>query len=246
MKYFLTHVLEPGAEWQPGLELRLQSWVNEMDHRGVLIDGAPLRLDAEPTTVRRTDAGVVVSDGPFAETKEQIAGFDLIEAENLDEAIAVASAHPTLENGAIEVRPVAPGMPTPVPREPREDRELYLMLVCWVPDSYAEIREQDLPGPGEPSPMDGWIEETGERRLHGWQLQPTSLATTVRRVDGKVTITDGPFAETKEQIGGYDLLECVDLDDAVAIASAHLSPVLDLRRCSDGIQPEVLGSAATA
>jgi len=244
MKYFLTHVLEPDAEWQPGLEQRLQAWVNEMDHRGVLIDGAPLRLDTEPRTVRRVDGGVVVTDGPFAETKEQIAGFDLIEAADIDEAIAVASAHPTLEGGAIEIRPVAPGMPTPAPYQPRGDREQYLMLVCWDQSGDPEIREHD--GPEERSPIDDWIDEAGERRLHGWQLQPPALATTVRRIDGSVTITDGPFAETKEQIGGYDLLETTDIDEAVAIASSHGSSLLDLRRCSDGIQAEVLGSIAPA
>jgi hypothetical protein len=50
------------------------------------------------------------------------------------------------------------------------------------------------------------------------QLQPTSMATTVREQHGKRLITDGPFAETKEQVGGYHLIECQDLDEALAIA----------------------------
>ncbi|MGH9353379.1 MAG: YciI family protein [Terriglobia bacterium] len=50
-------------------------------------------------------------------------------------------------------------------------------------------------------------------------LQPTSTATTVRRSNGKVLITDGPFAETKEQLGGYFMLDCKDLDEALEWAA---------------------------
>ncbi|HEX7738971.1 MAG TPA: YciI family protein [Marmoricola sp.] len=246
MKYFLTHVIDPDADWPEGLEDQLRGWVTEMDHRGVLIDGVPLRLDVPPTCVRRTQTGVVVADGPYAETKEQVAGFDLIEADDLDEAIAVAGAHPTLIGGAIEIRPVAPGMATPEPYEPRADREQYLMLVCWDQSGDAEIRDEGPGGADERRPIDDWIDHAAERRLHGSQLQPPALATTVRRVDGTVTVTDGPFAETKEQIGGYDLLEVTGLDEAVEIARDHGSGLIDLRLCSVGIQPEVAGGSTTA
>ena len=52
----------------------------------------------------------------------------------------------------------------------------------------------------------------------GAQLQPTSTSTTVRERNGKLTTIDGPFAETKEQLGGYHLVECRDLDEAIVIA----------------------------
>ena len=55
--------------------------------------------------------------------------------------------------------------------------------------------------------------------LGGHELQPTSTATTVRVRGGKQSITDGPFAETKEQLGGYFLVEAKDLDEAMAIAA---------------------------
>jgi hypothetical protein len=53
----------------------------------------------------------------------------------------------------------------------------------------------------------------------GDPLQPTTTATTVRQREGKTLITDGPFAETKEQLGGYYLIEAKDLDEAIAIAA---------------------------
>ena len=72
-----------------------------------------------------------MTDGPFAETKEQIAGYDVIDCPDLDTAIAVASAHPTLHVGAIEVRAFDDGMHDPVvPESPAEGKRRYLMLVC--------------------------------------------------------------------------------------------------------------------
>ena len=53
----------------------------------------------------------------------------------------------------------------------------------------------------------------------GYQLQPTHTATTVRSRNGKVVTTDGPFAETKEQLGGYFLIEAKDLNDAIQVAA---------------------------
>ena len=81
-------------------------WSEEMLRRGVVRDGAGLRPPSEATTVRVRDDTVLLSDGPFAETKEQIAGFDVIECADLDEAIAVAAKHPVARYyGTIEVRP---------------------------------------------------------------------------------------------------------------------------------------------
>jgi len=64
--------------------------------------------------------------------------------------------------------------------------------------------------------------EAGEKSgalLSGKPLMPTSTATTVRVRSGKILTTDGPFAETKEQLGGYYLMDCKDLDEAIALAA---------------------------
>ena len=90
----------------------------------------------------------------------------------------------------------------------------YMMLVC-VDESVEVSPEEDLP--------DAWVEEMDGRgvRQFGNRLRPVSDATTVRVRDGEVLLGDGPFAETKEQIGGFDLLECKDLDEALEVASKH-------------------------
>jgi hypothetical protein len=63
-----------------------------------------------------------------------------------------------------------------------------------------------------------WLQEKGWM-VGGNALQPTSTATTVRERNGKVQTTDGPFAETKEQLGGYYLIDCANLDEAIEAAS---------------------------
>jgi hypothetical protein len=81
-------------------------WSEEMQRRGVLQGGAGLRPPNDATTVRVREDTVLVSDGPFAETKEQIGGFCLIDCADLDEAIDVASKHPAAGYGTIEIRPL--------------------------------------------------------------------------------------------------------------------------------------------
>lgn len=80
-------------------------WVDEMDGRGIRKMGEPLGPASSATTVRVRNGDVLLSDGPFAETKEHVLGFDLIECEDLDEAIEVARKHPVARYGSIEVRP---------------------------------------------------------------------------------------------------------------------------------------------
>jgi len=60
--------------------------------------------------------------------------------------------------------------------------------------------------------------------LAGAPLFPTSTATTLRLQGARRTVTDGPFAETREQLGGYGLIEAADLDDAIAVAGGFLNP----------------------
>jgi hypothetical protein len=84
-----------------------------------------------------------------------------------------------------------------------------------------EARGAQLTPEQQQQSMDGWWAFEGELqkeeglRLAGEALQPTATATSVRVKDGEATTTDGPFAETKEQLGGFYLLDCKDLDEAL-------------------------------
>jgi hypothetical protein len=78
----------------------------EMSGRGVLEGGNRLRPSTDATTVRVRDGETLTSDGPYAETKEQVGGYFLVNCADLDEAIEVASKIPGAKTGSIEVRPV--------------------------------------------------------------------------------------------------------------------------------------------
>ena len=90
----------------------------------------------------------------------------------------------------------------------------YLMLVCV-----------DGPFEADPAELDvqPWLDEMHPRgiRLTGDRLRPATDATTVRVRAGETLLTDGPYVETKEQIGGFDIIECANLDEAIEVASKH-------------------------
>jgi hypothetical protein len=87
---------------------------HQMHAKGQYLLAAPLHPIATATSVRVRDGKRVVTDGPFAETREVLGGFYLIDVNNLDEAIDIASRHPGLKFGTVEIRPVAEisGLPT--------------------------------------------------------------------------------------------------------------------------------------
>ncbi|HSE63219.1 MAG TPA: YciI family protein [Thermoanaerobaculia bacterium] len=81
-------------------------------HRnGNYIAGEALQPVATATTVRQRNGKTLTTDGPFAETKEQLGGFFLVEAKDLDEAMKLAGGIPAVRNGSIEVRPILPTPP---------------------------------------------------------------------------------------------------------------------------------------
>jgi len=105
VKYMMIVAFDPALESvKDDSGMDIDSWVGEMDGRGVRLEGHPLSPE-NATTVRVRSGEVLVSDGPFAETKELMVGYDLLECKDLDEAIEVASKHPLARRGAMELRP---------------------------------------------------------------------------------------------------------------------------------------------
>ncbi|HVQ93101.1 MAG TPA: YciI family protein [Mycobacteriales bacterium] len=83
----------------------IEEWVKEYDAKGVRLLGDRIRPEADATTVRVRNGELLVTDGPYVETKELIAGFDVLECADLDEAIEVAAKHEMAWRGVIELRP---------------------------------------------------------------------------------------------------------------------------------------------
>ncbi len=110
MKYVMLVCRDKAIELTPEergtIGPEVEAWVREMEGRGVrLPGGGELAPVEDATTIRLRQGEILVADGPFAETKEHIAGFDLLECADLDEAMEVASKHPVARLGALELRP---------------------------------------------------------------------------------------------------------------------------------------------
>ena len=108
MKYLVfiwTDVL-PSPEDLAVMQREIPGWAEEMDGRGVRLLGRELDLPETAAIVRVRGDETLVTDGPFAETKEQLGGYFMIEAGDRDEAIAIAARVPMARRGTVEVRPV--------------------------------------------------------------------------------------------------------------------------------------------
>ncbi|MGZ8805412.1 MAG: YciI family protein, partial [Microbacterium sp.] len=98
-------VADPSLDGKDEPPLTIEEWADETYGSGKAVDGDRLRPPADAKTIRRRNGKVSVTDGPFAETHEWIAGYDVLECETLEEALEVASRHPMATSGIIELRP---------------------------------------------------------------------------------------------------------------------------------------------
>ena len=118
MKYLLLVCMEQPpdpAENQEDLSSQeaqvdedLIRWFAEIDKRGSRLIGSALSQPATAATVRVRNGEVIMTDGPFAETKEWMAGFDVIECDSMADAVEIAARHPVAAFGMVEVRPFLP------------------------------------------------------------------------------------------------------------------------------------------
>ncbi|MCU1527217.1 MAG: hypothetical protein JWP75_980 [Frondihabitans sp.] len=108
MQYVLFICNDPSAPEYVPAEDNIEEWVADLVATGRSVVGDRLRPPAQAKSVVVRDGVVSVTDGPFAETREWIAGFDLIECQSLDEAVEVASRHPMARFGKVEVRATWP------------------------------------------------------------------------------------------------------------------------------------------
>lgn len=105
MKYLCLVYLEDG-QWNAVPDSECLAASERLHAEGRVIAAEPLHPAHTATTLRVRDGALTMTDGPFAETKEQLAGFYLIDAADLDEAVTLAARIPPVRAGSIEVRPV--------------------------------------------------------------------------------------------------------------------------------------------
>ena len=226
----------PTEEKGRAMREHLPAWIEEMDGRRIRQFGQALAPASRAQTVRVRDGETIVSDGPFAESKEFIAGFDVIECRDLDEAIEVAAKHSVSWFHSIEIRPFAES-----PLGPNGDggdsalpgrdvaaassigasapgRQRFLLSVCVNGIAESDEEEAAIHRDGM-----AWADAAAAsgHRIYGHALRGPETATTVRVREGETLVSDGPFVETKEFIGGFDIFECVSQQEAVELAARH-------------------------
>jgi hypothetical protein len=213
----------PTAEDMVVLQRECPRWVEEMKGRGVRLLGRELDLPETAVTVRVRDGETLVTDGPFAETKEFIAGFDVLECADLDEAIEVAAKHPSSWFQKIEIRPFMDGLELDgaAARFAAGDDLAgtpYCLMMCLDGIPAEHQVEESIMREGI-----AWWQDLKARGLgvFGHPLGHKDTATTIRVRDGETLLSDGPFVETKEFIGGISVIYCAGREQAIEIAAAH-------------------------
>lgn len=166
-----------------------------------------------------------VTDGPFAETAEIACGYYVFEAENLDDALALARDIPAAQDGAIEVRPAFHAFDT---EWSRHSDAQWLALLLEPP---AAVNTPGTPEwEAEAARHGEFAAAAGDHIVGGAALHEPATATTVRVRDGQVLLTDGPFAEGAEIATGVYLLSAADRDEAVKLASMIPASAVEVRQ----------------
>ena len=230
MKYMLLIYSPENAwspdEWKQCVETSL-GICGEMAAKGQLLAAAPLLPVATGSTVRVRDGRRLITAGPFAETTEQLGGYYLIDVENLDEAISIAGRLPPVRKGTVEIRPLfkLDGLPIeklidrPASSAPTLKTFMFLCYddeEAWRNAGPEAHHAAMLEAVALTHRLDGRSQYLSASPLH-----PIATATSVRVRNGQRIVTDGPFAETREVLGGYYLILAKDLAEAVEIAAQH-------------------------
>ena len=108
MEYMLFIATDTEPEPSDSGGTTIEEWLEEGERRGIRKQGDRLRPATDATTVRVRKGELLVTDGPFTESKEWIAGFDIVDCVDLDQAVDYASRHPMARFGRIEIRPFWP------------------------------------------------------------------------------------------------------------------------------------------
>jgi hypothetical protein len=218
-----------GAEGRPTredvavMQREIPGWIEEMERREVRLLGRPLDLPPTAATVRVRAGETLVTDGPFAEAKEFIAGFDLVDCADLDEVIEVEAQAPVAWFMAIEIRPFAdePWLSEQAPAFGRfeDGTGRPYALSVWADGAAAAPDTDQAVG----RQIAAWRQDLRARNqlILGGALQGADTATTLRVRDGKTLLNDGTFLPGGAFITGIDVVSCAGRQQAIELAAVH-------------------------
>jgi len=195
---------------EPGGPAEMKKFAGELASQGKLRRGAPLVAESAGARVRVRDGKAFVSDGPFAESKEIVGGFWIIEAASREEAIEIARRCPHARHGVVEVHLVRW-------RDTAADPEK------GIPFLFAFHTEPGLTDP-DGSKMREMIGFGEALKRDGKFLETAPLAhdpppARIEPRGGKTLVTDGPFAEAKESLAGFWVFDVAGEARAIELAS---------------------------
>ncbi len=181
-------------------------------------DSAGLEPTHTATHVRIRDGKRVVKDGPFAETREQLGGYYSFDATSEEEALAWAEKIPDATGGTIELRPLRSAV-TPTSAPDKAGKKEYLLLVYEAESRWATLGESEAKAIfARYNDFSSALKQAGQF-VAGGQLDGVQKAKSLTVKAGERVVRDGPFAETREQLGGYYRVLARDLDEAIALAA---------------------------
>jgi hypothetical protein len=228
-----TPEFEAGTFPDQAFEAEAARYLSELDKAGALVACDRLQPSSQGQRVHYKAGQFTVTDGPFTETKELVAGYCLIRAASLAEAVAWARRMP-FRSGDVDVRPLfelsdfpvdpaeQPGgwrdreaemqAAAPPARQPGTTR--YLGMLKADRDTEAGV----MPGEKALAAMGAFIDEAAKSGilLSGEGLQPSSQSARVHFSGNQRLVTDGPFTETKELVTGYAILQFATPAEALA------------------------------
>lgn len=198
------------------------AYSREMDARGLWRIGRPLDIDEPAATVRNRNGEVLVSDGPFAETKEFVGGLDVFDCADRAEAIEVEGKSPVARFLPFEVRPFTAGalLGAGLDAFGRGDDGAGIphLLTVWVAGAPAPLDDA-----AAMRDYDAWQQTLEARGTYvlGGGLGGPATAATLRYRDGQTQVSDGSFLDLDEFIAGVDIVSCGDRQQAIALAATH-------------------------
>ncbi len=211
MEFMLLFMQAKGAlKGEPEGFAAMHELALELGDAGTLRRGAP--LTDEVTHVRVHGGKAVVSDGPFAESKEIVGGFWIVEVANRDEALAIAARTPHAHGGVVEVHAVRWRRSGADPEKGKP-----FMMVFGIEPGLTDpdgSKLKEMLDYVEVLKRDGKFIETAP-------LASEPPAARVETRNGRTLVTDGPFAEAKETVGGYGLVRAAGREQAIELAKRY-------------------------
>ena len=213
MEFMLLFVERRGAPGGgPGGLAEMKKFAGELASQGKLRRGAPLRAESDAARIQLRGAEPIATDGPFAESKEVLGGFWIVDVAGREEAIAIARRCPHARHGIVEVHPLEFRMAAPDPGR-------------GTPFLYA-FRAQPRIEDADRSKLREMLDFTVTLKQEGRFLETAPLAADppparMETQGGRLLVTDGPFAEAKEIVGGYAVLRAASRAEAIEIARRY-------------------------